>query len=114
MKTKIIITLALICLILTLLTACNDSTPDFTESGYSIGGKITLHDLPDGIKAEVTILVNEKEVCKTDENGLFYVNNLKRGDIISFQMDNVVFYPDTQTVKEDIYELRVDGYYEEQ
>lgn len=97
-----------------LLTACNNSTPDFTEYGYSVGGKITLHNLPDGTKAEVTILVNTKEVATADDNGVFYVKNLEKGDIVSFAMNNVTFYPNEQIVREDIHDLRIDGYYEEQ
>ena len=114
MKRKFLITFALICLMVALLTACNNSTPDFTEYGYSVGGKITLHNLPDGTKAEVTILVNTKEVATADDNGVFYVKNLEKGDIVSFAMNNVTFYPNEQIVREDIHDLRIDGYYEEQ
>ena len=112
MKKKIIILFAILVLLTALISACDNTTPDFTDYGLSVGGKIVIDGLPEGVNNQVTILVNSKAVATTDENGLFYVSGLSKGDKVSFYKENVTFYPSEQTVSEDIYDLRVDGYYE--
>ena len=104
--------LTIIALVLAVfLVACNDSTPDFTDYGYSVSGKITLHDLPEGISTEVSVLVNDEEVCTTSENGTFSINKLSKGDEVTFYKDNVIFYPEKHRVTGNVYDLRIDGYY---
>lgn len=108
-KLIILTVLTLICGVL--LVSCNDSTPDFSDFGFTISGKITLHDLPDNISKEITIFANNEEVATADDNGMFSVKNLQKGDEITFYMENVEFYPEKHTVRGDVYDLRIDGYY---
>lgn len=108
-KLIILTVLTLICGVL--LLSCNDSTPDFSDFGFTISGKITLHDLPDNISKEITIFANNEKVATADDNGMFSVKNLQKGDEITFYMENVEFYPEKHTVRGDVYDLRIDGYY---
>ena len=111
MHKKILILTIIALALAVLLVACNDSTPDFTDYGYSVSGKITLHDLPEGISAEVSVLVNDEEVCTTSENGTFSLIKLSKGDEVTFYKDNVIFYPEKHRVTGNVYDLRIDGYY---
>ena len=108
-KLIILTVLTLICGVL--LASCNDSTPDFSDFGFTISGKITLHDLPDNISKKITIFANNEKVATADDNGMFSVKNLQKGDEITFFMENVEFYPEKHTVRGNVYDLRIDGYY---
>ena len=112
MNKKILILTIFALVLAVFFTGCNDSTPDFTDYGYSVSGKITLHDLPEGVSADVSIFVNDEEVCTSNANGTFSISKLSKGDEISFHKDNVVFYPEKHKVTKNIHDLRIDGYYE--
>ena len=111
MNKKILILVIFALVLAVFVTGCNDSTPDFTDYGYSVSGKITLHDLPVGVSTEVSVLVNDEEVCTTSENGTFSINKLSKGDEVTFYKDNVIFYPEKHRVTGNVYDLRIDGYY---
>ena len=111
MKRKLMIFPIILVCICALLCACNDTTPDFTDSGFSVSGKIVVYDLPEGVDVKIDIFVNNVLVDTIGNKELFSLNNLKSGDTITFNANNVKFYPDKHTVTANLYDLRVDGYY---
>ena len=111
MKRKLMIFPIILVCIYALLCACNDTTPDFTDSGFSVSGKIVVYDLPEGVDVKIDIFVNNVLVDTIGNKELFSLNNLKNGDTITFNANNVKFYPDKHTVTANLYDLRVDGYY---
>ena len=114
MTKKTLILIIFVLILAVFLFGCNDTTPDFTDYGFSIGGKIIINDLPSGVLLNVSILVNDVEVGSADENGMFYVSKLTKGDVVSFYMKNVVFYPENHRVTGNLNDLRVSGYYQKE
>lgn len=111
MKRKLMIFPIILVCTCAILCACNDTTPDFTDSGFSVSGKIVVYDLPEGVDVKIDIFVNNVLIDTIGNKELFSLNNLKSGDTITFSANNVKFYPDKHTVTANLYDLRVDGYY---
>lgn len=106
--TKRILVLTMLLLFALCLFACNDAPTDFTSDyGLTVSGKIIFESAPmDG----VDVVVGYESKCTTSSDGIFNLTGLKKGDEITFEKDGFVFAPDTYTVKNDVYDLRVEGF----
>ena len=108
MNRRIAITLIILVVIAlsTTLFAC-DSTPDYTNNGLTVSGKFIYNGAPlNGVK----IILDYEVVATTDEDGIFSVDGLEKGDKLTFEKDGFVFYPDSHKVSGDVYEMRIEAY----
>ena len=108
MNRRITLTLIIIVIVAlsTTIFAC-DSTPDYTNNGLTVSGKFIYDGAPlEGVK----IILDFEVVATTDEDGIFSVDGLEKGDKLTFEKDGFVFYPDSRKVSGDVYDLRVEAY----
>lgn len=86
------------------LCACNsDVNDESTTYGYTVSGRVTLDDA-----ALQNVAVSSGEISDvTNEYGIFLLRGLKSGDVVAFSLDGYTFSPDSVTVSETCYDLRI-------
>lgn len=90
------------------VSACNqtEDTPQYSV-GISVSGKVVIDGTP---APNVKVLIDGGGNLVTDENGIFVATDLDKYDVITFDLDGYVFYPEKVTVTQDIYDLRIEGF----